>query len=180
MVLMSQHRITRSLQRMAFEILEVAGDRSIMLIGINIRGYAVAVMLRDFLQNVHSGATELVQMDANKVVATVPDAATPDATNSDATVPDAAPDTIPINTNGSVLVFVDDVIFSGLTIYRAMLRTQNMQEAENVLVAALVDRGHRRIPIRADVTGMHVPTKLNEHIQLQLRDDKPYEVLLMP
>ena len=156
MVLMSQHRITRSLQRMAFEILEVAGDRSIMLIGINIRGYAVAVMLRDFLQNVHSGATELVQMDANKV------------------------DTIPINTNGSVLVFVDDVIFSGLTIYRAMLRTQNLQEAENVLVAALVDRGHRRIPIRADVTGMHVPTKLNEHIQLQLRDDKPYEVLLMP
>ena len=166
MVLMSQHRITRSLQRMAFEILEVAGDRSIMLIGINIRGYAVAVMLRDFLQNVHSEATELVQMDANKVVATVPDATTVD--------------TIPINTNGSVLVFVDDVIFSGLTIYRAMLRTQNLQEAENVLVAALVDRGHRRIPIRADVTGMHVPTKLNEHIQLQLRDDKPYEVLLMP
>ena len=75
---------------------------------------------------------------------------------------------------------MDDVIFSGLTIYRAMLRTQNLQEAENVLVAALVDRGHRRIPIRADVTGMHVPTKLNEHIQLQLRDDKPYEVLLMP
>lgn len=156
MVLMSQHRITRSLQRMAFEILEVAGDHSIVLIGINIRGYAVAVMLRDFLQNVHSGATELVQMDANKV------------------------DTIPINTNGSVLVYVDDVIFSGLTIYRAMLRTQNLQEAENVLVAALVDRGHRRIPIRADVTGMHVPTKLNEHIQLQLREDKPYEVLLMP
>ena len=166
MVLMSQHRITRSLQRMAFEILEVAGDHPIVLIGINIRGYAVAVMLRDFLQNVHSGATELVHMDANIVDVAIPDASTVD--------------TIPIKTNGSVLVFVDDVIFSGLTIYRAMLRTQNLQEAENVLVAALIDRGHRRIPIRADVTGMHVPTKLNEHIQLQLRDEKPFEVLLMP
>jgi pyrimidine operon attenuation protein/uracil phosphoribosyltransferase len=160
MVLMSEKRIARSLHRMAFEILEYAGDHDVMLIGINVRGYAVANLLNEFLMKVHPGKTKLIQMDAEEQV------------SRDQQVTVCEP--------GTVLVFVDDVIFSGLTLHRAMLRFPNLEDAQNILVAALIDRGHRRLPIRADITGMHVPTKFDEHIRLRLQNHKPYEVELLP
>jgi pyrimidine operon attenuation protein/uracil phosphoribosyltransferase len=67
---------------------------------------------------------------------------------------------------GKNIVIVDDVIFSGSTLLRLMLTVPDLAEAATVRIAALVDRGHRRFPVEADVVGLYAPTKLNEHIDV--------------
>ena len=157
MVLMSENRISRSLRRMAFEIMEIAGDHPIILVGLNVRGRAVADILFGMIEKEHSSGVDFFGMNAD-----------------DAGVFEEADAKI----TGSVVFFVDDVIFSGHTLHRALRRMEPLERAENVRVATLVDRGHRKLPVQADVVGMHAPTKLNEHIELVLEDGRPHEIVL--
>ena len=39
-----------------------------------------------------------------------------------------------------------------------------------IWLAALIDRGHRELPFRPDFIGKNVPTSLQEHIQVRMRE----------
>ena len=157
MVILENDHIARTIKRMSLQIIEEAKGNQLLLCGLNIRGFAVATMLSEFLNK--SGATDhlLRQIDADN--------------NSPFTIPDN------LNSNG-VIVLIDDVVFSGLTIYRAMQKIPELTSYHKTLVAALVDRGHRRIPIHVQIKGTDAPTKLNEHIEVILKNDRPYQVVL--
>ena len=50
----------------------------------------------------------------------------------------------------------------------------------NIQLAALVDRGHRDLPIRADYVGKNIPSSLSEVIQVRLAEiDKVDEVVIL-
>lgn len=51
------------------------------------------------------------------------------------------------------VILVDDVIFTGRTIRAAMDALMDKGRPSSIAVAALVDRGHRELPIRADFVG---------------------------
>ena len=65
---------------------------------------------------------------------------------------------------------VDDVIFTGRTVRAAIEALQSWGRAERVMLLAMVDRGHRELPIQPDFCGRVVPTRLSETIELRLRD----------
>jgi pyrimidine operon attenuation protein/uracil phosphoribosyltransferase len=60
------------------------------------------------------------------------------------------------------------VIFTGRTVRAALDALQAWGRPRRVLLLAMVDRGHRELPIQPDFCGRVVPTKRQESIQLCL------------
>jgi pyrimidine operon attenuation protein/uracil phosphoribosyltransferase len=54
------------------------------------------------------------------------------------------------------VVLVDDVIYRGRTIRAAMEAVERLGQPTRILVAALIDRGARELPIRADIVGKNI------------------------
>ena len=65
-------------------------------------------------------------------------------------------------------MLVDDVLFSGRTVRAALDALNDIGRPRGVQLAALVDRGHRQLPIRADFVGKNLPTALAEQVRVRL------------
>jgi pyrimidine operon attenuation protein/uracil phosphoribosyltransferase len=71
---------------------------------------------------------------------------------------------LPHQLAGRTLVLVDDVLFSGRTIRAAMDAVSSFGRPARIQLAALVDRGHRELPIRADYVGKNLPTAYGQRV----------------
>jgi len=70
-----------------------------------------------------------------------------------------------------VVVLVDDVLNSGKTLIFGAKLFLNAP-LKRLTTAVLVDRGHNRYPIKADVVGLSLSTTLQEHITVELKKGK--------
>jgi pyrimidine operon attenuation protein/uracil phosphoribosyltransferase len=77
---------------------------------------------------------------------------------------------LPVSIDDRPVVLVDDVIFTGRTVRAALEALQAWGRPRRVLLLAMVDRGHRELPIQPDFCGRVVPTSRQETIQLCLRE----------
>ncbi len=88
---------------------------------------------------------------------------------------------LPVSVTGYRVVLVDDVLFTGRTARAAMDAVIDLGRPMNIQLAALVDRGHRELPIRADYVGKNIPSSRSEEIQVRLSEtDKVDEVVILP
>ncbi|MEB3246644.1 MAG: bifunctional pyr operon transcriptional regulator/uracil phosphoribosyltransferase PyrR, partial [Synechococcus sp.] len=78
--------------------------------------------------------------------------------------------TLPNSVEERQVVLVDDVIFTGRTVRAALEALQGWGRPQRVMLLAMVDRGHRELPIQPDFCGRVVPTRRSETIELRLRD----------
>jgi pyrimidine operon attenuation protein/uracil phosphoribosyltransferase len=69
-----------------------------------------------------------------------------------------------------VLVLVDDVLYTGRTVRAALDSLIDFGRPRLIQLAALVDRGHRELPIRADYVGKNVPTSRTEIVDVRLEE----------
>ena len=68
------------------------------------------------------------------------------------------------------VVLIDDVIFRGRTIRAAMDAVERLGQPKRILVAALVDRGARELPIRADVVGKNITATDEQRVNVMLEE----------
>lgn len=81
--------------------------------------------------------------------------------------------------DGREIVLIDDVLFSGRTIRAALDALGEIGRPHTVQLAALVDRGHRELPIRADFVGKNLPTSITQSVKVHLSEiDGLDEVLI--
>jgi pyrimidine operon attenuation protein / uracil phosphoribosyltransferase len=85
---------------------------------------------------------------------------------------------IPFDVDGAEVVLVDDVLFTGRTIRAALNAVCDLGRPACVRLAALVDRGHREIPIQADVVGLAVATDRRDHVRVRLRPLDPVDEIV--
>ena len=160
-VLFAGEDIERAISRMAHEILESEGDgEKLALVGIQTRG------------------AHLVQRIAAKITSfsgTVPPVGSIDVTpyrddqkSNDETSQLSAPLTISID--DKTLVLVDDVIYTGRTIRAALDLVFQLGKPGRILVAVLVDRGDRELPIKADIVGKNVQVPGLSRVNVLLRE----------
>lgn len=157
MTLMNQKRIERTLKRMGIQIVEKARGANIYLIGLNERGYSIAKQMKPAIENFSSGKIPLRQLHTDDE------------------------STFQFNDQiekQNILVIVDDVIFGGGTMQRAINKIPELSRFEKIYTAVLIDRGHRKYPIHAEIVGVHVPTKLNEEVEVILNQGIPENVIL--
>ena len=81
--------------------------------------------------------------------------------------------------DGALVVLVDDVLFSGRTVRSALDALADLGRPRAVQLAALVDRGHRELPIRADYVGKNIPTSLKEAVTVQLTEHDGVDAVLL-
>jgi pyrimidine operon attenuation protein/uracil phosphoribosyltransferase len=147
--LMSPMRVERTLKRMTLEIIEKhAGKGTIVLFGVNDRGYRLAKKIAAVIKSVTRINRSPIRVDVSN------------STISDSTV----------NTENAFVLVVDDVIFSGQTLKKALELIEPLGNPRCVKIAVLVDRGHRSYPVEPEFVGMIHPTKLNEHVEAYLPD----------
>ncbi len=71
---------------------------------------------------------------------------------------------IPFDVDGTTVVLVDDVLFTGRTVKAALDAITDYGRPAAVQLAVLVDRGHRELPIRPDYVGKNLPTSSSEQV----------------
>ena len=66
------------------------------------------------------------------------------------------------------VIIVDDVIYTGRTVRAAIDAVLSWGRPSKIQFAALIDRGHRELPIRADYIGKNVPTSKSELVKVRI------------
>jgi pyrimidine operon attenuation protein/uracil phosphoribosyltransferase len=77
---------------------------------------------------------------------------------------------IPFAVEGMVLVLVDDVLFTGRTVRAALEALADHGRPGKIELLALVDRGHRELPIHADYVGLTVDTQPGDRVDVLVQD----------
>ena len=88
---------------------------------------------------------------------------------------------LPLPLEERTVIIVDDVLFTGRTCRAAMDAISSFGRPARIQFAALIDRGHRELPIRPDFVGKNLPTARAERVRLRLEniDDEPDGVWLL-
>ena len=86
---------------------------------------------------------------------------------------------IPFKIDGTGIILVDDVLYTGRTIRSALDALIDFGRPKFIKLAVLVDRGWRELPIQADYVGKTIKTKADEVIKVMLKGtDGKNEVIL--
>jgi pyrimidine operon attenuation protein/uracil phosphoribosyltransferase len=153
----------RTLARMAAEILERDGD-SVMLVGIHTRGVPLADRLAQALREATGRKVSVGRID----ITLYRDDVGPwrPAHQQPVLKKTVLPDSI----DERVIYLIDDVLFTGRTIRAALDSLTDYGRPLAVRLAVLIDRGHRELPIAADVVGKAVDTTRDEDVQVRLSE----------
>jgi pyrimidine operon attenuation protein/uracil phosphoribosyltransferase len=81
------------------------------------------------------------------------------------------PSHIPFDVNGATILLLDDVLYTGRTTRAAINELFDYGRPARIMLAALVDRGERELPIAADFVAHTVALRPGERLVLQRADD---------
>lgn len=161
-LLLEKDEMARILDRLASQILERharCGD--VMLVGIQRRGADLARRLARLIEKRHACAVPLGTLDINLY--------RDDWTRLEGK-PHIGRSSIPGSVDESVIILVDDVLFSGRTVRSALEALLDYGRPRAVELLVLIDRGHRELPIHADYVGRVVNTGRHEHVDVLLEE----------
>ena len=146
--------VRRAVTRMAHEIIERNhGLDGVALIGLQRGGVWLAESL----------GAEIARIDRPVPVGSIDASLYRDDIGLRPVSPGSVSD-ISFEIDGSIVVLVDDVLFTGRTVKAALDAITDYGRPNAVQLAVLVDRGHRELPIRPDFVGKNLPTSANEQV----------------
>jgi pyrimidine operon attenuation protein/uracil phosphoribosyltransferase len=158
--LLSAQELNRTLDRLASQVLEsVVDPGELLLLGIPTRGVALARVLAERLASRSGEPISCGSLD--------PTFHRDDLDRVGTRLVEATQ--LPASVDDRQVVLVDDVIFTGRTVRAALEALQAWGRPRRVMLLAMVDRGHRELPIQPDFCGRVVPTTRQETIQLCLQ-----------
>jgi pyrimidine operon attenuation protein/uracil phosphoribosyltransferase len=169
--LMSASEIDRTLVRLAHEILEKNADlERLAFIGIRRRGVPLAQRLARKIEALEHRSIPVGILDINLY-------------RDDLTTVDIKPvvsaTEIPFSVNGQTIILMDDVLYTGRTIRAALDALFDHGRPARVHLLALIDRGHRELPIEAQFVGRLVQTTDDEIIEVKFQEIDSMEKVLM-
>jgi len=154
--------ILRALTRIAHEIIERnRGVESVGLIGIRRRGVPLANRLAQRIKEIEGVSVPVGYLDITLY-------------RDDLTRRDYHPQLQQTEVSFPVtdldIILIDDVLYTGRTVRAAMDAIMDLGRPRSIQLAALIDRGHRELPIRADYVGKNVPTSRREVISVEIEE----------
>ena len=154
---MTAEEVHRATWRIGHEIVERNhGLDNVVLVGLQTGGVPFAARLAEALEQIEGTAVEANTLDV---------AFYRDDIGLRPVLPEAITD-ITSDLDGSIVVLVDDVLFTGRTIRAALDALTAYGRPRSVQLAVMIDRGHRELPIRPDYIGKNLPTRRDEVVNV--------------
>ena len=170
--ILSASEIERTLVRLAHEIVEKNnGVANLGLVGIMRRGVPLAQRLAKIL-----GRIEKTQVPVGTLDITL----YRDDLSTVGLRPEVKKSTMEFGIQNKDIVLVDDVLYTGRTARAALDALFDHGRPRRIQLCALIDRGHRELPIEASFVGRKIQTTPDEFIEVKLQEsDGADKVLLM-
>lgn len=169
--IMSASEIERTLVRLAHEIIEKNnGSDNLGLVGVKRRGVPIAQRLAALIGSIEKQPVDSGVLDISFYR---DDLSTKDIR------PVVNPGDLGFDVNGRNIILVDDVLYTGRTVRAAMDALFDHGRPRRVQLLALIDRGHRELPIEASFVGRTVQTTDREIVEVKLREIDNDEQVLM-
>lgn len=170
--LMTASEIDRTLTRLAHEIVEKNETlEDLALIGVRRRGVPLAQRIADKIRQISRREVPVGILDITFYrddLSTVDQKPVLQATE------------IAFPVTGMDVILVDDVLYTGRTTRAALDALFDLGRPRRVQLLALIDRGHRELPIEARYVGKYVETTDREIIEVKLQEiDQNERVLLV-
>ena len=161
-LVMDAEAIRKAIRRIAHEIIEQNHDlKRLVIAGIPTRGKVVAARIVSYIAEIEGIVPTLGTVDVSMHRADL-------ATRARISVLEATD--LPLDLDGRPLVLIDDVLYTGRSCRAAMDAVASFGRPSRIQLAALVDRGHRELPIRADFVGKNVPTAQEDRIRVRFEE----------
>src|SRR5690606_38548564 len=146
-------QVLQKIKRIAYEIYEHNLQEEEMIIaGVDDKGYVLAQMICNHLQEISNTKPKLVKISVNKFAKVQGEVEL---------------DCSPSIFAGKCMVLVDDVLNSGRTLAYCLKPVLNI-DVKKIETAVLVNRSHKLFPISADYNGYELSTTIKEHVEVRL------------
>ncbi|MBA4394277.1 MAG: bifunctional pyr operon transcriptional regulator/uracil phosphoribosyltransferase PyrR [Desulfobacca sp.] len=77
---------------------------------------------------------------------------------------------VPVCLDKKNIILVDDVLYTGRTVRAALDALIDFGRPRRIVLAVLVDRGGRELPISADYIGIQIETKIQQRVNVYLKE----------
>ena len=155
-IVLNATQVSQKIDRLAFEIHEnTCTEKEIIIAGIAGNGFKLAELLAQRLANFSDIKVNLVSVNVNK---------------KDPLAVDASVALEKADAEDKVVILVDDVLNSGKTLIYGIRHFLQVR-LKALRTVALIDRDHKRFPVKADYVGLVLSTTLQEHIRVELEGE---------
>ena len=154
--------LNRILTRISHEILEKnKGSDNLVIIGMRTRGEFLAHRISEKIKKIDNVEIPLGVLDTTLYR---------DDYRTRLKQPEVSVSDITFDINEKDVIVIDDVLYTGRTVRSALNALMDFGRPASIQLFALVDRGHRELPIRADYVGKNIPTSFNQEIKVKMEE----------
>jgi len=159
-ILLNHTQIENKILRLSHQILENNFyEKHLFFVGLNVRGNMLCSKIVSILKPLFDGEIEYFTLSSKR------------NTNKEIEISDIDIFSSRSLNNKSVIVF-DDVVDSGQTLMYAVSYITSFNP-NKIQTVALIDRNHRKFPIKVDYVGLQVATTLHENVVVEFDESNP-------
>ena len=160
-IILTHKEIAHKTKRIAYQIFETfVNEEEVILAGIANNGYLFAQKIATELALISDLKVTLCEVKINKQ-------------NPQSPVTTSIPSA---EYQNKALVLIDDVLSTGTTLIYGVKHFLEVPLSK-FKTAVLVDRNHKKYPVKADFKGLSLSTSLQEHIQVIFEENNSYAYL---
>ena len=160
-IILTNIQIQHKTRRIAYQIYETnSNEKEIIIAGINGNGYVFAQKIAEVLQHISDIKIVLCEVKIDKK-----NPLKPISTNISSAV-----------YKNKSLVLIDDVLSSGTTLMYGIKHFLDVP-LKKFKTAVLINRNHKKYPVKADFKGISLSTSMQEHIYVVFEENNAYALM---
>ena len=171
-IILNREETSRAITRIASEIAERNhGCENLVIVGILSGGVRLAELVAEQIKRLEGTKIPLGSVDITLYR---------DDLSQISELPIVGETKLPDNIDGSVLVLVDDVLFTGRTVRAAIDNIMDFGRPDCIQLAVLIDRGGRELPIQPDYVGTVIDNASGKLLEVICDGEGCYAALVTP
>lgn len=160
-IILSHEQIQNKTRRIAYQIYESnSNEKEIIIAGINGNGYIFAKKLAEILEEISDIKVHLCKVNIDKKNP----------------LKEITTDVSSNEYKNKSLVLVDDVLSSGSTLIYGIKHFLEVP-LKRFKTAVLINRNHKKYPVKADFKGLSLSTSLQEHVDVVFENGNSFALL---
>lgn len=155
-IILNTKQINQKIKRIAYQIYETnTSEKEVIIAGIIGNGFIFAKKIALVLEDISDLSVTLCEVNINKKKPL-----------------EKITTSIPVNAyKNKSLVLIDDVLSSGTTLIYGIKHFLDVP-LKRFKTAVLVNRNHKKYPVKADFKGISLSTSIKEHVQVSFKNEE--------